>query len=172
MTFLDILLGGFLAYGLIRGIWNGFFVEFASLVSLLIGIYIAIKFSHVMKSMIQPHVSWNPTAIQVVAFALTFILVIIAISLLAKVFTSIANFAGLGIFNKLFGGLFGLVKMVLILSISLNLFVKINSGGLFASKETLDQSLFYHPILKTATFIYPSLEDWYAQLKPEVISTP
>ncbi|HLA55978.1 MAG TPA: CvpA family protein [Flavobacterium sp.] len=172
MAFLDIVLGILLLYGLIRGIWNGFFVEFASLVSLLVGIYVAIKFSNLTKNIIAPHVSWNPKTIQVVAFALTFILVVIGISLLAKVFTSIANFAGLGIFNKLLGGLFGFVKMVLILSVTLSLFAKINSGNAFAKKETLDKSLFYNPILKTAAWIYPSLESWYADLKPEAISIP
>jgi membrane protein required for colicin V production len=172
MAFLDIVLGILLLYGLIRGIWNGFFVEFASLVSLLVGIYVAIKFSNLTKNSIAPHVPWNPKTIQIVAFALTFILVAIGISILAKAFTSIANFAGLGIFNKLLGGFFGFVKMVLILSVTLTLFAKINSGNALAEKETIDKSLFFNPILKMAALIYPSLESWHAGLRPETISIP
>ena len=172
LAILDLLLGGILAYGLIRGIWNGFFAELASFISLLVGIFIAIKFSHITKAIIAPHVSWNPTTIQVVAFFVTFILVVIAITVIAKLLTSVATFAGLGIFNKLLGGLFGVLKMTLILSISLNLFAKINSAETFAKNENLNKSLFYNPIRKTAAFIYPSLEEWFEDLKKETTSTP
>ena len=161
MTFLDIILGIFLFYGFAKGIWNGFFVELASFASLLIGVFLAIKFSYVMQSILSGHVDWNPKTVQIVAFALTFILVVIGVSVLAKAFTTIANFAGLGIFNKLFGGIFGLLKMILILSVTLILFEKINSNHTFAEKETLDNSMFYHPILKISGFIYPSIESWY-----------
>lgn len=167
MSFLDIILGGLLLYGFIRGIWNGFFVELASLLSLLVGIYMAIKFSHLMNALISSHVSWSPKTIKVVAFALTFIVVVIAISLLAKFFTTIANFASLGLINKLAGGIFGVLKTVLIISISLKLFQKINSSNTFASKETLDNSLFYNPILKVSEVVYPALEEWFTNLKSE-----
>ena len=45
MTGIDLILGGILLYGLIKGLWKGLFIELASLVSLLLGIYLAIKFS-------------------------------------------------------------------------------------------------------------------------------
>lgn len=164
MGFIDIVLCGLLVYGCIRGLWNGFFIELASFVSLLIGVFLAIKFSYVMQSVLQNHVSWNPKTIQIIAFVLTFIIVVVGISVLAKTFTTVANFAGLGIFNKLLGGFFGVLKMILIVSIMLNLFQKINKNNTFAEKETLDKSLFYYPIQKVAAFIYPSIEDWFDEL--------
>ncbi|HLF52363.1 CvpA family protein [Flavobacterium sp.] len=165
MGFLDIILGGLLLYGFIRGIWNGFFVELASLLSLLVGIYVAIKFSHFMKAIVENHVSWNPKTIQITAFVLTFILVVVAITFLAKILTNIASFAFLGWLNKLAGGVFGILKTALIISISLKLFQKINSNNSFAEKETLDNSLFYNPIQKISAVIYPSLEEWFMDLK-------
>lgn len=165
MSFLDIILGVLLLYGCIRGIWNGFFVELASLVSLLIGVFLAIKFSFVIKSILENHVSWNPKTIQIAAFILTFILVVIGISFLARFFTTLANFAGLGCFNKLLGGLFGVLKTILIVSISLNFFQKLNSNYTFVKKQTLDQSLFYNPIQKVAGYVYPSIEGRFQDLK-------
>ncbi len=165
MIFIDFVLGGLLLYGLIRGLWNGFFIELASLLSLLIGIWAAIHFSHLVKAIIGSHVSWNPNTIQVVAFALTFILVLVGISLLAKIFTKLASFAGLGLFNKLLGGIFGVLKMTLIISISLNLFTKLNGDGRFISNETAGKSMFYNPILKTAVLIYPSIEELFSEIK-------
>ena len=84
MSFFDIIVAALLAFSLYKGIKNGLFVEVASFISLLLGIYLAIKFSSIMTGMISKHVSWNPTNIQITAFILTFILVVIGVYFLAK----------------------------------------------------------------------------------------
>jgi membrane protein required for colicin V production len=165
MSFLDVILGVLLVLGLFKGIKNGLFVELASLISLILGIYIAIKFSYLAKIMLSGFVHWNPKTIQIFAFLITFLFVVVGISLIAKFLTSVADFAQLGVINKLGGGFFRLLKTILIISIFLNLFEKINFNNTFAKKETLDNSLFYRPIQKTAGFIYPSIEKWYDDLK-------
>ncbi len=164
MGLIDIILGGFLIYGLIRGLWRGFFVELASLLALFIGIFVTIKFSYLMKSLIESHVHWSPKSIQITAFALTFILVVVGIYLLAKFFTTLANFASLGLINKFGGGVFGVIRMVLILSVSLNLFQKVNDNNTFSDKVTLEKSLFFYPIIKVSTFIYPMLGEWFKDI--------
>jgi membrane protein required for colicin V production len=165
MSFLDIILGGLLAYSFYKGIRNGLFVELASLVSLLVGIYFAIKFSSFMKGILSGFLHWNPNSIQVISFVLTFIVVVVLISLLGKFLTKIADFAYLGLPNKLGGGFFRVLKTVLIISIVFTLFEKINYNNFLAKKETLDKSLFYNPIQKTAGYIFPSIEKWYDNLK-------
>ncbi|MBC7439460.1 MAG: CvpA family protein [Flavobacterium sp.] len=165
MSFLDIILGAFLIYGFFRGLLNGFFVELASLIALFIGIFVAIKFSYLMKNLLENHVHWSAKHIQITAFILTFILVVIGILLSAKFFTTIANFANLGLINKLLGGVFGFIRMILILSILLNLFQKVNVNHTFAKRTTLEKSLIFYPILKIATLVYPTLEDWFKDIK-------
>ena len=165
MSFLDIFLGGLLVYGVFKGMRNGLFVELASLISLVLGIYLAIKFSSILKGILSGYVHWNPKTIQIIAFIFTFILVVITISILAKFLTGIANFAHLGCVNNIGGGFFHVLKTILVISIFLNLFEKINIDNVFAKKETLDKSIFYRPIQKTAGFIYPSIEKWYEDLK-------
>ncbi|HWR93715.1 MAG TPA: CvpA family protein [Flavobacterium sp.] len=161
VSFLDFFIGGLLLYGCFRGIWNGFFVELASFVSLLIGIFIAIKFSFLMQTFLNGHVSWNPKTIQITAFILTFVLAVIGITFLAKFFTTLANFTGLGCFNKLLGGFFGTLKMILIVSVLINYLQKVNSNYALIDKKTIDNSIFYHPIQKSAGFIYPSISEWF-----------
>ena len=141
------------------------FRSVASLISLILGIYFAIKFSVITAEILSGVLNWNPKTIQGIAFILTFILIIIGVSLLAKLLTGVANFAFLGFINSLGGGFFRVLKMILIISIFLNLFEKINFNNTFAKKETLDNSLFYRPIQKTAGFFYPSIEKWYEDLK-------
>lgn len=166
MQVIDIVLGCLLLYGIVRGFWNGFFIEFASLISLLLGIYIAVKFSSFAQSVISSHVSWSPKTIQITAFALTFIAVIVGLSVLAKFLTTLSKFAGLGIFNKMAGAFFGLLKTILLISVSLHFFHKINSKSHFVSKEQLVKSIFYYPTMEVSAKIFPVLENWFDELYP------
>ncbi|TRX39460.1 CvpA family protein [Flavobacterium restrictum] len=165
MSFLDIVLGGILVYALYKGIRNGLFVELASLLSLLLGIYFAIKFSSIIRNILTGFVHWNPNSIQIVAFVLTFVLVVLGIQLLGKFLTGIADFAYLGWVNSLGGGFFRVLKAILIISVFLTLFQKINYHNYLAKKETLDHSLFYNPIQKVAGYLFPSIEKWYDTMK-------
>ncbi|MES2486863.1 MAG: CvpA family protein [Bacteroidota bacterium] len=162
MEFIDLIIGALLAYGLVKGLWKGLFTELASVVSLLVGIFIAIKFSGAVGKMLEGHTD-NPKHASVIAFVLLFIAVVVGIMLLAKTFTKLADFAGLGLVNRLLGGLFGLIKMALILSVSLNFFLKLNSNNTFAEKKTLDNSMFFYPVLKVSTTIFPILEEWFSK---------
>ena len=161
MSFFDIIIGGFLCYSLYKGIRNGLFVELASLISLILGIYIAIKFSDVLKSVISGSLHWNPYTIQVFAFILTFIVVVIGVYMLGKLLTNIADFAFLGWINSLGAGFFRVLKTILIISIFFTLFEKMNYHNYLAKKETLDKSIFFNPIQKVAAFVFPSIEKWY-----------
>ena len=165
MNILDFFIGLFLIIGLIKGFRNGFFVELASLISILLGIFLAIKFSYLTKSYLEQHASWDPKTVQVVAFALTFMVVIVGVSMLAKVFTSIANFAFLGFANSIFGALLGLLRTVLVMSILLNLFQKINADHTIISKESKEKSKLFLPVKDVSKMIYPSISEWLEAFK-------
>lgn len=121
-----------------------------------------------MSKLLDGHLPQNPKHAAIVAFILTFIAVVVGITLLAKVFTKIADFSGLGLPNRLLGGLFGCIRMVMVLSVVLHFFVKINSSNTFAEKKTLDESVFYYPVLKVSNTIFPVLEEWFAEYKAKV----
>ena len=165
MGFLDIILCALLVFAFYKGVVNGLFIELASLVSLILGIYFALKFSSFMKEILIGIVKWNPNTIQVVAFALTFIIVVIAINLLGKFLTGIANLAFLGWLNKIGGGFFRVLKTVLIVSVVFSVFEKINYNNFIAKKETLDNSIFYNPIQKIAGYVFPSIKKGYEDFK-------
>ncbi len=168
MNFLDILIGALLVYGLIKGIWKGLFVELASLLSLLLGVFIAVKFSSFTADFIREKFLSDSEYIEIIAFAVTFLLVVMAIILLAKVFTKMANFANLGWINRIFGGVFGLLKMVLVLSILLHFFQEINQNEVLISEEKLDQSVLYHPVKQTSELVFPVLTEWFDKAKEKV----
>ncbi|RDI11985.1 CvpA family protein [Flavobacterium sp. AG291] len=161
MTFLDIILFCFLVWGVINGLRKGLFVELASLVSLLLGIYVAIKFSGAVGHYLDGSLPEDPKTAAITAFIITFIAVVVGITLLAKVLTKIADFSGLGLMNRILGAFFGLLRMILVVSVVLTLFVKINFNNTFASQETLDKSMFFNPILKVSNMIFPTLKEWF-----------
>lgn len=172
---MDILIGILLIIGLYQGIKNGFFVEIASIISFILGVFLTIKFSYLVKGFLEGFVSWNPKTIQITAFVLTLILVIIGVHLLAKIFTKIADFAFLGWANKLAGGIFSALKTTLLIGIVLNLVQKINADNQLISKEKQEKSIFYRPILDTTAFMMPMVTNWIDDVKKvyeETTSTP
>jgi membrane protein required for colicin V production len=164
MGFIDIVLGALLAYGVFKGFKNGLIVELASLVSLYIGIYVAVKFSSVVGNALGDTISSSKTG-KVIAFVLTFLAVVVGIHYLAKALSKIASIVFLGWLNKLGGVVFGLLKTVLIIGIVLSLFQKVNYKNALISKETQDTSLFFNPILKTSEFFLPIVLNWFDGLK-------
>jgi len=172
---MDIAIGILLIIGLYQGIKNGLFVEIASIISFILGVFIAIKFSYVVKSFLEDFVNWNPQTVQITSFVITLILVVIGVHLLAKIFTKIANFAFLGCINKLAGGIFSVIKTALLIGIVLNLVQKINLDNQLISEEKQEKSLFYRPILDTTAFIMPMVTCWIEDVKAiyeETTSTP
>ncbi|MDP2160263.1 MAG: CvpA family protein [Flavobacterium sp.] len=172
---MDFAIGILLIIGLYQGIKNGLFVEIASIISFILGVFIAIKFSYVVKSFLEDFVSWNPQTVQITSFVITLILVVVGVHLLAKIFTKIASFAFLGWINKLAGGIFSVLKTALLIGIVLHLVQKINLDNQLISEEKQDNSIFYRPILDTTAFIMPMVTNWIEDVKAiyeETTSTP
>lgn len=157
MGVLDIILAALLLFGLVRGFMKGLFVEVASLVALVAGVYGAIHFSNFAAEFLQGRFDWSEKTINITAFAITFVVIILAISLAGKALTKIADFAALGILNKLLGGVFGALKIGLILSVLLIVFDKMNKTIPFVDKADLEDSILYKPVKSLAPMIFPSI---------------
>lgn len=165
MGWIDILLASALGYAAYKGFKNGLFAELASLFSLLFGIFIALKFSFYAKEVLEKAVKWNPVFIQISAFVVTFVLVLIAIHFLVKSLTKIARLVALGWLNNTGGAMISVLKMILTLSVVLNLVQKINVNNYFISKETIHKAILFVPIQKVAKAIYPNLAECYKEIK-------
>jgi len=157
MNIIDIVLGALLLFGLIRGAMKGLFVEIASLFALVLGVFGAIHFSYFVADLIESKVDWDEKTMNIVAFATTFVIIVLAISLAGKALTKLADFAALGMLNKLLGGVFGALKIGLILSVLLIVFNKLNKTLPFMEEEELEESILYKPVKSLAPMIFPTL---------------
>lgn len=157
MSVIDIVLASLILFGLIRGFIKGLFVEVASLVALVAGVYGAIHFSNFAADFLQTKVDWNEKTINITAFAITFVIIVFAIALAGKALTKLADFAALGIINKFLGAVFGALKIALILSVALNIFNKLNSTITFVDEDKIDDTALYKPVKNLVPIIFPDI---------------
>lgn len=154
MSFLDIILGLLLLYGLWKGLKNGLFVEIASIIALVAGIYGAIHFSYYAGEYLSQNMEWDERYINIAAFAITFIIIVLVVHLLGKFLTKIADFAMLGLLNKIAGALFGVLKVAVILGALLVFIDRANSSLGLVKNETVQESVLYEPIKEIGVFIF------------------
>lgn len=170
MTTIDIILAALLLFGFIKGFLNGLFVEIASLASLILGIYGAIHFSNFTASLFKDKVDWDENYVNIVAFAITFVVIVLAVSLAGKAFTKLANFAFLGLVNKILGGIFGALKLGLIASVALNVFDNLNTTVPFVDKKDIEKSVLYDPVIAISTKLYPAFKEKVDDKKKDILS--
>jgi len=154
LNLLDIILGLLLAYGLYKGLKNGLFVEIASLAAIIFGLYAAIKFSYLTASYLSQNMDWEENYIKLAAFIITFLAIVILVNMAAKILTKIADFAMLGLLNKLAGGIFGVLKITVILGTLLYFFESASSSFNLIENNTVAESILYKPIRDIGDLVF------------------
>jgi len=167
MSFLDIIFGLLLAYGLYKGLKNGLFVELASLVALIAGIFGTIHFSYIAGDYLSANMNWDERYIKIAAFIITFVAIVLLVNFAGKFLTKIADFAMLGLLNKIAGGLFGALKVALILGALLIFFERVNSSVGLVKNETMENSELYEPIKEIGAFVFSAVLQEADKLKEE-----
>tara|TARA_B110000459_G_scaffold46844_1_gene52267 strand:- start:2193 stop:2711 length:519 start_codon:yes stop_codon:yes gene_type:complete len=172
MSVIDIIVGALILYGVVKGLFKGFFVEVTSLLALLVGVYGAVHFSNYAAQILLNNFQWSEKTTNITAFAVTFVSIVIVISLAGKALTRLADFAALGLLNKVLGALFGGTKIALIISVLLLIFSTLNKTIPFASNDEIEASLLYTPVKSLAPMILPDLMSAANEIELPSISTP
>ncbi|MCL6267394.1 CvpA family protein [Flagellimonas myxillae] len=154
MNFLDIVIGGLLAWSLYKGLKNGLFVEIASLVALIAGIYGSIHFSYLTADYLSENMGWDGQYLKVSAFLITFIGIVVLIHFAGKFLTKIADFAMLGLLNKIAGAIFGMLKTAIVIGALLIFFERLTSSFNFINEDTKKESLFYTPVKEIGALVF------------------
>ncbi|KAB7528488.1 CvpA family protein [Flagellimonas olearia] len=154
MSFLDIVIGILLVWGLYKGLKNGLFVEIASLAALIAGIYGAIHFSYITGNYLAQHMNWSEQYMNIAAFLITFFAIILLVNFAGKFLTKIADFAMLGLLNKLAGGIFGALKVAVILGAMLIFFERLATPLNLINEDTKKESVFYNPVKEIGAFVF------------------
>lgn len=157
MNYFDIIILIPLLWGAYKGFKKGLVIEIASLIALFLGIWGGVKFSSISAKYLSEMFDISQKIMPLISFAVTFILIVIAVFALAKMLQRIIKMVALGTINKIAGGAFGVLKFALIISVVLSLVNNINSEIQFIEPEMQESSLLFKPVSKIAIILIPGL---------------
>ncbi len=167
MNYIDITIVILLLISAIRGLVKGFIYEIASLIALLAGVWGAIKFSGITKTFIIEKLTFNSQHIDIIAFIVTFIGIIILIHFIGKAIEKAVEAVALGIVNRLFGMLFAVFKAAFILGIVIIVIERVDPESSIIPQEDIKQSKLYTPLQNITTSTFPFLLELYNEIVDE-----
>ena len=157
MSFVDIILIAIFIFAGFRGYQKGFVSQLASLAGLLLGIWGAIKFSDFTANLLSEHLHLTTQYLPLIAFAITFGIIVVAVHFLGNIVEGLFEMAFLGFANSILGVVFGVLKTAFILSVVIVIMEKADTKINVLPKDISQKSLFYHPIARLAPSIFPDL---------------
>lgn len=159
MNVVDIILIVLIAGAAINGFVKGFFVELASIASLVLGIWAAVEFSGLVQNWLTKYLDWSHDAMRLVSFILIFVFVVILVHLIATLTEKFVKAIALSIFSRLAGAVFGAIKAAFILSLLMIIISKIEDFTItIIPLKAKAESRFYAPIENMAPNILPFLK--------------
>ena len=155
MNYIDFIIIILIIFGVVRGFTDGLVKELASLAALILGIWGAIKFSSFTAGKLYDYFDMTGRYVGIIAFVITFILIVIAIHFVGLIADKFIDAISLGFLNRLLGMVFGGFKTALILSVIFVVLNAIDAKHPFLPKDKISQSKFYNPIADIAPAIFP-----------------
>jgi membrane protein required for colicin V production len=164
MDWLDWVLLLAVGAAAIRGFFRGFVVEVCTLLAWMLGIWAAIHLSGRVGA-------WAGLGAdrQMLAFGITFLIVLVGVHFLARAITKAIDLAQLSLPNKVMGVVFGAVRSAFVLSVVLNV---LHASPAASGKldEASEGSALYGPVRSFAPLIIPALKQtkWVDRLMDDV----
>ena len=155
LNYIDLAVFCLLVYGLVRGACRGFFVEVSSLLALVLGVFGALHFSNFTASLLANYIEWD--YLPLMAFALTFIGIIIGVVWIGKLLTKLAKVVLLGFLTRLLGALFGACKWLVICGVLVWILGQIDVFFSFLPETLKDNSLVFQPLEELGAYLFKKI---------------
>ena len=141
-------------YGLIKVIKHGLVKEITGLVSIIVGVYVSIHFSELLTPYFKEILKGNESFIPILSFALLFVVVLLLIKFFGYLADKSMKALALGVINYILGGVFGTLKMVIVISFIIHIADQIK----IIPKETKQTAVLYPYASEIINVIAPQLE--------------
>ena len=161
MSWLDILILLPLLIGLVRGLMKGLIVELSSIVAIILGFMGAKYWSASFATWLMQQFNWSETACIVVAYALLFAGIALALNILARLLSKLFQKIQLGWLNRLLGGVFGVAKWGIVIVALVLCLHNLDKQFQFIQPELKDKSVVY-------TTLTPYAEKAWEDIKVQV----
>lgn len=147
MNWLDVLILLPLLVGLVRGLMRGLISEVIAFAVVILGVLGARFGAPPFSAWLLKQFAWPQGVCDIMAYTLVFLAVAILLSIFAKLLTKFMRAIHLGWANRLFGGVFGVLKYGILVLIAVFVVDKSNK-----SFHWLDDA----PVVKTSV-VYPQM---------------
>jgi len=148
-----------IGYGAYRGFRKGLIIEIFTFLAIVVGIYAAVHFSDIIAKALVDNLGEGYSATPAVAFTLTFLLVGALVYFGGIALEKAVRVVQLSAVNRMFGAAFGVLKMLLILSLVFVTYEAYDPFGKVLSKEQRDASMLYGPVKAASVKTIPFLKD-------------
>lgn len=143
----------------VSGIRKGFIEHVVALVSLILGAWLAFRFSNVVGEWLQPYFEVSETVMHVISFAVIMIAVVLVLFFIGKILSGVAKLVMLGWLDRLLGLVFALLLAGLLIGIGIILFDTLNLKFALVDEAILDESVLYAPLRDIAYVVFPYLKE-------------
>lgn len=158
MGILDIVLLLCFVPAIVQGIMKGFVQQVISLVAILVGAWLAFRFSSLIAGWLSAYFTLDPKILNVAAFAIIVILAVLLIYWLGQLITKVIKIATLGWLNRVLGVIFAIAKTALILGLLVMVFESVNGKFGLVKPGKLDDSGVYCLLRNFANSVFPYLK--------------
>ncbi len=151
MTILDIILILTLIYAAYRGFKDGAIIQLGGIIAILIGIWLAFKYSGKIAALLHFDFPFGDEA----AFLITIVAVILFMWLVGWILTKIVDMAGMGPFNKITGLVLSVLKIALITGAILIPLERMNGEKHWVEQQTIERSYVYRQVRGFCYYMFP-----------------
>jgi membrane protein required for colicin V production len=155
MNYFDIVILIVLLFFLIRGLIKGFFIELASVLALILGIWGALRFSGFVGNKLTELFDLTTQWLGLISFAVTFVLIVIGVHFVAIIVDKLFSAIALGWLVKILGAVFGVIKALIIVSVVLVFLNTVDERVNFLPPDKVEDSVLYRPVAQIAPAIFP-----------------
>lgn len=158
MNTLDLCILAFLCIGSFLGWRKGLVMELFTFGSLIAGVYFAFHSSDAVARYFLAD-KYDGALVPFLSFLIVFILVVILVRFLGKLFEKFVAFVWLSIFNKILGALVGILKWGLFAGCALLLLGPIDPKNKVVPVQTKESSVLYPLVMDYTTTIVPGIKN-------------
>lgn len=170
MNFLDLIFFVLLGLAFFAGFRKGLIIGLATLAALIFGTWAGFYFSDLVSGLIEKGFDYHGKYINIISFLIIFASVIVLVRILGHTLTKGAKAIALGWLNKLTGGVFGILKAAVILSVVIYFMNRFDEDRSFIPMEMRQNSMLFPvieglapvfiPKMKEYTSRFPEMPDW------------
>lgn len=161
MNVIDIIILVIICFFGYKGYKNGLIKELGSLIALIAGIFMAIRFSEFTGSLISEKSGFSSEYLPVISFAIIFIAVVVVVLIFSKLLNQFMKLIKIQWLNKLAGIAFSILKTIIILGGLFFMICRFNERLNIFEPSATQKSFLFDRFVQIFDFIFPYAEHLY-----------